>query len=140
MATVSSESVRVIAPTGDYLGKQGLIYNTGISTETVGARAVCLTTLTVPPGARARVHYHERIETVAYIIDGELVIWYGERCERRALITAGEYLYIPANVPHAPENVGDRPCQAVVAHSGGNDQEGIVMMPELDERLAAVAR
>ncbi len=140
MAPLSGESVRVIGPGGDYLGKQGLTYNTGISTETVGARAVCLTSLTVPPGARAKVHYHEGIETVAYIIDGELAIWYGERCDRQVLVKAGEYLYIPANVPHAPENAGDRPCRAVVAHSGGNDQEGIMMMPELDERLAAATR
>jgi uncharacterized RmlC-like cupin family protein len=137
MAAVSSEPVRVIGPTGDYLGKQGLTYNTGISTETVGARAVCLTTLTIPAGARARVHYHDGIETVAYIIDGEVIIWYGERCEQQVRIQAGEYLYIPANVPHAPENVSDRPCQAVVAHAAGNDQEGIVMLPELDARLAA---
>lgn len=140
MATVSGESVRVIGGTSDYVGKQGLTYNTGISGETAGARAVCLTSLTIPVGARAKVHYHEGIETVAYIIEGELVIWYGERCERRALIKAGEYLYIPANVPHAPENAGDRPCRVVVAHSAGNDQEGIVMLPELDERLAAVSR
>ena len=140
MGTVSGERVRVISATGDYVGKQGLTYNTGISSETVGARAVCLTTLTIPVGGRAKVHAHEEIETVAYIIDGELVIWYGERCERRALVKAGEYLYIPANVPHAPENAGDRPCRAVVAHSAGNDQEGIVMLPELDERLAAISR
>ncbi len=139
MATLSDEDVRVIGPTGDYLGKQRLTYNTGISTETVGARGVCLTSLTVPPGVRAKVHYHEGIETVAYIIDKELVIWYGEQCDRQVRITAGEYLYIPANVPHAPENVSNRPYQAVVAHSGGNDQERIVMMPELDERLATTA-
>ena len=137
MAAASGAAVHVIGPTGDYPGKQGLTYNTGLSTETVGARHVCLTSLTIPPGGRAKVHYHEGIETVAYVIDGELVIWYGEQVEHQARVAAGEYLYIPADLPHAPENRGERPCLAVVAHSGGNDQAGIVLLPELDARLAA---
>ena len=83
MAAASGAAVRVIGPTGDYLGKQGLTYNTGISTETVGARHVCLTSLTIPPGGRAKVHYHEGIETVAYVIDGELVSGTANRSSTR---------------------------------------------------------
>jgi uncharacterized RmlC-like cupin family protein len=140
MAAVSDAEVRVVGPAGDYLGKQGLTYATGITSETAGTSGVCLTSLTIPPGARARVHYHEDIETVAYILDGEVVLWYGERVERRVRVRAGEYLYVPANVPHAPENDGHRPCRAVVGHSAGDDQAGIVMLPELDAHLAAMAR
>ena len=140
MSIVSDAEVRVVGPAGDYLGKQGLTYATGITAATAGTRGVCLTSLTIPPGARARVHYHEDIETVAYILDGELVLWYGAGVERQVRVRAGEYLYVPANVPHAPENDGNAPCRAVVGHSAGDDQVGIVMLPELDERLAAMTR
>jgi uncharacterized RmlC-like cupin family protein len=35
-------------------------------------------------------------------------------------------------------NVSNADCRAVVAHTAADDQEGIVLLPELDERTEGV--
>jgi uncharacterized RmlC-like cupin family protein len=132
----STESVRVIEPGKTYVGKQGFTYEAGVSQETVGAKQVCLNVLPMPPGARAKVHYHKGIETIAYLLEGECAVYYGDRLEHRITIKAGDQVYMPEDVPHAPCNESGAPCKWIVVHSSGSDQDGIVLLPELDERLA----
>jgi uncharacterized RmlC-like cupin family protein len=67
MSKSAADSVQVIKPGQTYVGKQGFSYSAGASTETVGAKKVCLNVLPVPPGAKAKVHYHKGIETIAYL-------------------------------------------------------------------------
>jgi uncharacterized RmlC-like cupin family protein len=52
------------------------------------------------------------------------------------LVRQGEQCFVAANVPHAPRNESGKPCTAIVVHSSGNDQDGIVLLPELDAKLA----
>jgi uncharacterized RmlC-like cupin family protein len=96
--------------------------------------------LPVPVGGRAKVHYHQGIETIAYLLDGECVVYYGDRLERRIAVRAGEQVYVPADVPHAPSNESGAACTWIVVHASGSDQDGIVLLPDLDELLAAKAR
>ena len=65
-----------------YLGKQGVTYGAGASAETVGAEKVCMNVMPMPPGARAKVHYHKGIETIAYMLAGECGVYYGDNLER----------------------------------------------------------
>lgn len=130
--------VQVLRPDATYVGKQGLTYALGVTGQTAGARGICLTAATMPPGARARAHYHDGIDTVGYIVAGESLILFGEQLEGAVVSRAGEYFFIPAGVPHAPFNRSDVPCTFLVAHSASDDQEGIVMRPELDAVPAAV--
>ena len=45
----------------------------------------------------------------------------------------GDYLYIPADVPHLPYNASEtEPCLAVIARTDPNEQESVVLLPELD--------
>jgi uncharacterized RmlC-like cupin family protein len=131
MSKSAAESVRVVQPGKTYLGKQGFIYGAGASTETVGAKWICMNVLPMPPGARAKVHYHKNIETIAYLLEGECAVYYGDELEYRAMVHAGE-----EEVPHAPYNQGTAPCKWLVVHSSGSDQDGIVLLPELDLVLA----
>jgi uncharacterized RmlC-like cupin family protein len=130
-----AERVRVVTPGQTYVGKQGFTYGAGASAETVGARRVCMNVLPMPPGARANAHYHDDIETIAYLLDGECAVYYGDRFEHRAAVKAGEQVYMPADVPHAPSNESGAPCTWIVVHSCGSDQDGIVLLPELDRLL-----
>lgn len=46
---------------------------------------------------------------------------------------AGEMVYIPAGVPHLPINASaDEPVVCVVARTDPNEQESVVVLPELD--------
>ena len=137
MTASSSDRVRVIQPGKTYVGMQGFTYGAGASRETVGAEHVCLNVLPMPDGARAKVHYHRGIETISYLLEGECAVYYGEQLERRAVVRAGDQMFIPADVPHAPCNESGAPCTWLVVHSAGSDQEGIVLLPELDVVIAS---
>ena len=116
-----------------FTGRQGFTYAAAISAETVGAAAIHMQLLTVPPGAKAKAHKHERHETAIYVLSGEVGMWYGERLEYHMVTRAGDFLYIPADVPHLPYNRSQtEPAVAVVARTDPNEQESVVMLPELD--------
>jgi uncharacterized RmlC-like cupin family protein len=93
--------------------------------------------LPMPPGARAKAHYHAGIETIAYLLDGECTVYYGPCLELQLSVRAGEQVFMPEDVPHAPSNESGRPCTWIVVHSSGSDQDGIVLLPHLDAELAA---
>ena len=132
MTTSATERVRVIHPGQTYVGKQGFRYGAGASAETVGAEHICMNVLPMPDGARAKVHYHRGIETIAYLLEGECAVYYGEKVERHAAMCAGDQMFLPADVPHAPCNESGAPCTWLVVHSSGSDQDGIVLLPDLD--------
>ena len=136
MTSAATERVQVISPGQTYVGKQGFTYGAGASAETVGAEQICMNVLPMPDGARAKVHYHKGIETIAYLLAGECVVYYGDGLERRVHARAGDQVFIPADVPHAPCNESGAPCTWIVVHSSGSDQDGIVLLPELDAELA----
>jgi uncharacterized RmlC-like cupin family protein len=77
MTTQATERVRVIRPGQTYVGKQGFTYGAGASQETVGATHICMNVLPMPDGARAKVHYHRGIETIAYLLEGKCAVHYG---------------------------------------------------------------
>ena len=137
MTASASDRVQIVKPGQTYLGKQGVTYGAGASAETVGAEKVCMNVMPMPPGARAKVHYHKGIETIAYVLEGECGVYYGDNLERHLVARAGDHVFCPADVPHAPTNESGKPCTWIVVHSSGSDQDGIVMLPELDAKLAA---
>lgn len=137
MVASPNDGVRVVAPGRTYLGKQGIIYGAGASAETVGATQICMNVMPMPPGARAKAHLHRNIETIAHLLEGECVVHYGTRLEHHVVVRAGEQTFVPADLPHVPSNEGDRPCTWIVVHGCASDQDGIVMLPELDAALAA---
>lgn len=135
MEASATDRVRVVSPGQTYAGKQGFTYGAGASAETVGAKQICMNVLPMPDGARARVHYHRGIETISYLLDGECAVYYGDRVERRIAVGAGDQVFIPADVPHAPCNESGAPCTWIVVHASGSDQDGIVLLPELDAAI-----
>jgi uncharacterized RmlC-like cupin family protein len=112
-----------------FVGKQGFTYLPAISAETVASRALHMQLLTIPPGGRAKAHKHEAHETAIYILSGEGCMWWGERLENHMSSKAGEFVYIPANVPHLPYNPSaTEPCVAVIARTDPNEQESVVLV------------
>jgi uncharacterized RmlC-like cupin family protein len=117
-----------------YHGKQGLDYFSGISAESAGATGICMHIVTIPPGARANAHLHENHETAIYVLSGEATMWYGEGLAEEVTVGAGGFLYIPAGVPHLPANLSDSvPCVGVLARTDPNEQESVVLRPDLDD-------
>ncbi|WEK51724.1 MAG: cupin domain-containing protein [Candidatus Kaistia colombiensis] len=135
MSTTSStteRTCRIIRPSESYRGKQGFTYVEGITAESVGSTGLCMNLLTIPPGGRASAHKHEHHETAIYVIAGEADTWFGERLESHVVVKAGELFYIPADMPHLAANRGNEPCVAVIARTDPNEQESVVLLPELE--------
>ena len=89
--------------------------------------------LTIPPGGRAKAHLHENHETAIYVLSGEAVMWYGDQLEHEARVSAGDFMYIPAGLPHLPANASDtEPCVGILARTDPNEQESVVLRPDLD--------
>jgi uncharacterized RmlC-like cupin family protein len=86
----------------------------------------------MPPGARAGAHLHGSHESAIYVISGRAEFWWGPRLEHHEVVGAGEFVHIPAGVPHLPANLGDETVEAVIARTDPNEQESVVALPELD--------
>jgi uncharacterized RmlC-like cupin family protein len=130
--TVLPSTCKLIRPGETYVGQQGFSYIAGLTGANAGARGLCMTVLPLPDGARARTHLHRGIETAAYILEGVVDMYYGERLEHFLQAQPGEFVYVPADMPHLVLNRSGAPAKAVVAHSAADDQDGIVLLPELD--------
>lgn len=126
-----------LRPGGTYSGKQGFDYFEGIARETVGSRGVCMHLLTIPPGGRAKAHKHETHETAIYVISGAAKMYWGDRLENLMEIVSGDMIYIPAETPHLPLNDGDEPAVAVIARTDPNEQESVVLLPDLETLVPA---
>jgi uncharacterized RmlC-like cupin family protein len=123
----------VVAAGESFVGKQGLEDAPAISAQSVGAAALHMQILTMPPGATAKAHKHESHETAIYVLSGEAGTYYGERLEHHFVCHAGDFVYIPANVPHLHYNISaTEPCVAVVARTDPNEQESVVLLPHLE--------
>ena len=61
-------------------------------------------TFLVEPGAQTGIHHHGSQETVAYVLDGESYIQWGERGEHSVVARAGDFLHIPAWLVHREIN------------------------------------
>ena len=131
-ANHSAAGCRLVRAGEAYTGKQGLQYAVGISAESVGAQGLHLQLVTIPPGGRARAHRHATHETAIYALTGESSVWHGHALEHHAVVKPGDFFYIPADMPHLPYNPGVEPVVAVIARTDPNEQESVVLMPELD--------
>jgi len=144
MTHTDQNACRVIRAGETYVGKQGLTYISGIAAENVGSHAICMHLLTVPPGGRAKAHLHENHETAIYVLDGEAVTLFGDRLQHHIHTRKGDLVYIPPGVPHVPVNMSTLPTSAVIARTDPNEQESVILRPDLEDiaetRIAELRR
>jgi uncharacterized RmlC-like cupin family protein len=75
-------------------------------------------TFLVEPGAQTGIHHHGPQETVAYVLEGESYIEWGERGEHSLTARAGDFLHVPAWLVHREINRSkDKPFRWVVIRS-----------------------
>jgi uncharacterized RmlC-like cupin family protein len=138
MTGTAAKSGRVVRAGESYAGKQGPSYTPGISAETVGSQALWLGSVTLPPGGgRTKAHVHEGHESAFYLLSGEEVeLWTGDQLQHREVAQTGDFLYIPAGVPHVAVNRSEKlPAVFVGARTDPNEQESVIMRPDLDQRV-----
>ncbi len=136
MSVIEEKSLagcRQLRAGAEFTGKQGLQYAVGISAESVGAKGIHMQLLTIPPGGRAFAHKHATHETAIYALTGTSHVWHGEQLEHHSIVQAGDFFYIPADVPHLPYNPSlTEAVTAIIARTDPNEQESVVLLPELE--------
>jgi uncharacterized RmlC-like cupin family protein len=119
---------RVIRGGEGFHGKQGLDYFAGVSAQSAGATGICMHMAVIPPGAEAQPHYHEAHETAIFQIEGSTSFRHGPNLEFTDVVHEGDYVYIPAGVPHQPFNPTSRMARALIARTDPNEQESVVLI------------
>jgi uncharacterized RmlC-like cupin family protein len=128
--------VRVIRTPGPTAGEStGFEYRAGVVAETVASERLALQLVRIQPGVRSQAHSHGEHESAVYVLEGEVVTWFGDELLKHVTARAGDFVYIPAGVTHVAANYGDADAVALVARTDPNGQEDVKMFPKLD-RLA----
>ena len=123
-------TVRPSATTGT---KQGLPIFQGISGQNAGAKGISMNKVIIPPGGAAKAHRHKGYESVIYLIKGRVQTFYGEGLKKSVINEAGDFLYIPADLPHKPINLSTtEAAEAIVARTDPDEQESVEHVAEPD--------
>ena len=134
MATSTTSYAIILRPSDTYQSKQGLQNAEAISAKSVGSKGLWMGLVTIPPGARAKAHFHEHYETAIYVVQGRGELWSGDRLQHRTTFEAGDFIYIAAGVPHVPFNPSEtEPIVTLISRTDPNEQESVVLLPELDQ-------
>lgn len=121
----------VIRPTATTDTKQGLPVFVGISGKNAGTKHISMNKVIIPAGKSAKAHIHKGYESVIYIIKGRVKTLYGEGLQKSVINEAGDFLYIPADLPHKPINLSDtEAAEAIVARTDPNEQESVEQYAE----------
>jgi uncharacterized RmlC-like cupin family protein len=122
------EKCKVVRGGDHYHGKQGLDYFSGISSESAGSKAICMHLLLLPPGTEAKPHFHHAHETAIYVLEGAAEFRHGQQLEFTEQVEAGDFIYIPAGVPHQPFTRMNQHAKALIARTDPNEQESVVLL------------
>jgi uncharacterized RmlC-like cupin family protein len=58
----------------------------------------------VEPGARTGIHHHGEQQTIAYVLSGICEVRFGAKGEYSASAKAGDFIHVPAFLPHMEIN------------------------------------
>lgn len=118
--------VRAVRPEHAVDTRQRLPYFVGVSGPTVGAQGLAMHLVVIPPGARATPHIHRGYETAIYVIEGRVETRWGEGLAESVVSEAGDFLFIPPDVPHEAINLSaTAPARAIVARNDPAEQDKV---------------
>jgi uncharacterized RmlC-like cupin family protein len=121
-----STRVRAVRPDREVMTTQRLPYFLGISGGTVGATGLSMHMVVIPPGAKADPHSHVGYETGIYVLEGKVLTRWGHDLENEVVSEAGEFLFIPPDVPHEAINLSaTKPARAIVARNDAAEQDKV---------------
>lgn len=127
-------TVTRVRPDKETTTKQKLAYFRGISGATAGATRLSMNLAVVPPGGFAEPHYHKDFEAAIYLLEGRVETRFGEGLKESVITEKGDFLFIPAGVPHQPFNLSQtEPAVAIVARNDPSEQENVVLYPATKE-------
>ena len=117
--------VRASDLSADTAQTSGMRRAAAISHRTVGSAALWMGQTVVAPHTSSGPHHHGESETAIFVVAGRPAFRFrAEGQEQRIDTEPGDYVFVPAHVPHIEENPHDEDAVVVVARS---TQEAIVV-------------
>jgi len=138
-ASVGADGGRVVIRSASGNNWEQGNLSAGISSATVGSRALCMHVVVMPPGTRGTPHFHQGHETAIYVATGEVEFWHGADLACRTMVREGDFLYIPPDTAHVPVNWGPLQMVAIVARTDPAEQESVVEL-DLPSHLGSLKR
>ena len=127
-AAEDAQRLVVIKSPPEIMTRQRLPNFVGISAETAGARGLSMNLVVIPPGASAEPHFHAGFESAVYVLEGRVETRYGPGLRESVITEAGDFLFIPPDLPHQPVNLSpDSPARAIVVRNDPNEQEHVIL-------------
>ena len=121
-----SDEIITVRPETEIMTRQRLPNFVGVSAVSAGATGISMNLVIIPPGGFAEPHLHRDYETAIYLLQGRVETRYGSDLCQSVSNEAGDFIFIPANVPHQPVNLSDtEPALAIVARNDANEQEHV---------------
>ena len=103
----------------------GMTRAAAITHARTGANKLWAGTVTIHPDAKTGPHHHGELESVIYIVSGNVWMRWGESLEYIAEGGPGDFIFVPPFVPHQEINASTaEPLFCVVVRS---DQEPVVI-------------
>ena len=131
-----SDRASVVRSVLEYTGAQGPRYGGGVSAESVGSTGIWFGKVTISPNGRTKPHLHAQHETAILVLSGTCIVYSGRDLATQEQVGPGEYVYIPASVSHVAVNASaTEPLVAVIARTDPNEQESVVLQPELESKI-----
>lgn len=119
--------VVTVRPGSDARLPQNLPFFPGISRQTAGSRGISMYKVVIPPGAAADPHRHVKFETAIYVLKGRVETRYGKGLGKSVVNEAGDFIFIPPDLPHQPVNLSDtEAAEAIVARNDPSESETVV--------------
>ena len=132
---VTNQRAGVVGAGERYVGRQGTEFVPGVSARASAPRgSACTCRSSLPEGGPWPICMltTRRLSTCT---DGQVDTWFGAELGECVTAGPGDFIYIPAGMPHLPVNrSATRPLTVVLARTDPNEQESVVLLPELDAR------
>ena len=114
-------SIRIVSPAGFDLGTAqtpGSVRLAAVAPQLGIQSALWGGLFQVKAGARTGIHHHGEQQTIAYVLSGICEVRWGARGEYAARAKAGDFIHVPAFLPHMEINPSDtEPFHWVVVRS-----------------------
>lgn len=129
---MTARDVRIVRPQerdANTAQTPGMTRVAGISAATAGSSSIWMGEVVTEPGYASGAHHHGDVESAIYVMSGSYRFRWGDRLEHEASGSAGDFIFMPANVVHQEINASDTEPLVLILARGS--QENVVVNVEL---------
>ena len=118
---------------GETAQTPGMERKAAIDARSVGAQRVFMGRVTAPPHSNSGAHHHGESETAAFVVRGTVRVYFGAGFGEFVEARAGDFLFVPAHLPHVEVNPSpDEPMEVILARGPDNI---VVNLPDAVDHL-----